>query len=405
MNNLKRTKVWIVSELFYPDQASTGYIMTNIAEALAQDHEVHVICGPAGYDKLNDGNATLDFHFKIHRIGTLNLNKNHLITRIVRLFILSLGMFFRGLIWVGKNDTVFIVTNPAFVIPFYSIITWIKGNRLLILVHDVFPENLIPAKIIRSNKNLGYRFIKQIFDWSYRQASTLIVLGSDMLEILSAKTNDKVPIKVIENWANVDAIAPTHFKENELIIRYGLDDKIVFCFAGNLGRMQGLERLLQIIKKIDNPLVHFLFIGDGALLTTLRAEVTNQQLTNVTFAGAMCRDDQNVFLNACHFGLVTLAPDLYGLGVPSKSYNILAASKPILFIGNKQTEISKMVRTHDCGYTFDEWEVDSLVDFFNRLDSKVLIEAERKGAKGRELVMTRYAKDKILDRFKNLMND
>lgn len=54
------------------------------------------------------------------------------------------------------------------------------------------------------------------------------------------------------------------------------------------------------------------------------------------------RSQQNDFLNACDIGIVTLNDGMYGLGVPSKSYNIWAAGKPILYIGDDNSGNSFM---------------------------------------------------------------
>ena len=58
--------IWIISQLFYPDEASTGYVMTKIAETLTDIGQVNVICGSSDYqsknlssrDKLNEKKKT-----------------------------------------------------------------------------------------------------------------------------------------------------------------------------------------------------------------------------------------------------------------------------------------------------------------------------------------------------------
>jgi glycosyltransferase involved in cell wall biosynthesis len=403
-NTLNRKKIWIISELFYPDEASTGYIMTCIAKSIAQDHDVHVICGPIGYDKLVDSRDE-NFEFCIHRIKALNFNKNNIVGRLIRLIALSFRMFLKAFSSIKKNDTVFIVTNPAFVIPLFAVIKIIKQNKLIILVHDVFPENLISSKIIYSIKNPVYKLTKSVFDWSYCQANLLIVLGVDMLDIIQKKTHFNHPVVTIENWANTEEINPHPFSSNTLINKYGFHDKFVFTFAGNLGRVQGLEFIFKIIKKIKNPKVHFIFIGSGALFESLNEEIKQQGITSVTFTGPLSRDQQNVFLNAAHFGLVTLSSELYGLGVPSKTYNIMAAGKPILFIGHKKSEIARMVTEENCGFVFDDNEEIEILRFFNEIDEEKITEAENMGIRARKLAETKYSQPYILNKFKQIVNN
>lgn len=399
---LNKKRIWVVSEMFYPEEVSTAYIMTCISEKLAETAEVHIICGPIGYDKITSNQPQRYFNFIIHRIKTINFSKNNVVGRLIRSIILSVGIFFKGLFSIKKTDTVFTVTNPAFVIPFYAFIKKIRKCKLIILVHDVFPENLISSKIISSEKSVLFRIARKIFNWSYKQADDLIVLGADMLEVMSDKIQTPKNISIIQNWADTDNIKPLSFFSNSLIAKYQLQDKIVFTFAGNLGRVQGLEFLFNVIKKVVNKQVHFIFIGDGALLATLQQQVVDNKITCVTFAGTLPRNEQNVFLNAAHFGLVTLAFDLYGLGVPSKSYNVLAAGKPILFVGNKRSEIAKMVVDEGCGFVFDD--EDSLLDFFNSISHSDIPIIESMGKKSRTLAETKYTQVTIIEKFKKLIN-
>lgn len=388
--------------MFYPDETSTAYIMTSIADSLGADLDVHVICGPSGYDELKNKQQS-DKPFTIHRINAFNFNKNNVYQRLARLLLISFGMLFQGLFKIRKVDKVLLVTNPAFAIPLFSILKRMKGFSYFILVHDVFPENLLPAKILSSRENIIYKSLKTIYDWSYQQSNQLIVLGRDMKEIMSKKTNGKNNIAIIENWADLEKVNPEDFSQNELILQHGLANKIVFLFAGNLGRLQGLPFLFDIIREVNNDLLHFAFVGDGALYLSLTRRAGKEQLNNVSFWSTFPREQQNLFLNASHFGIVTLDPEVYGLGVPSKSYNILAAGKPIFFIGSKESEIAQMVIKNQCGIVFDKSEKEAIISFMDHLDFKILNRYEETGKQARNLAEKSYSRNAVLEKFRNLL--
>lgn len=402
----EKKKLWIVSEMFYPDETSTAYIMTNIAGFLADQYSVNIICGPVGYNSILSNTTASDLDVKVHRINAFNISKNNLLLRLLRILMLSLGIFFKGLFAIKKGDKVLVVTNPAFIIPLYAIISRIKKCKYHVLVHDVFPENMIPAGIIKSESNLVYRVLRVFYNWSYKQANSLIVLGRDMYDVMRFKTSEQINITIIENWADLDTITLTDFASNPIIAAHNLQHKIVFTFAGNIGRVQGLEYLFDVIKEITNSKIHFVFVGDGALLKQLKKRVEKEGFTNVTFLGVLPRQQQNVFLNASHFGLVTLASELYGLGVPSKTYNIMAAGKPIVFIGNKKAEVARVIQEHNCGYVFDDDDRAGLVNFFNAFSDDGLKEASAMGGVSRTLAETVYSKNHISNKFKALfVND
>src|SRR5256885_11235776 len=49
MRRRRQSRVWLVSELYYPEETSTGQIMTQIAEALAEHVDMHVLCAQPTY--------------------------------------------------------------------------------------------------------------------------------------------------------------------------------------------------------------------------------------------------------------------------------------------------------------------------------------------------------------------
>ena len=106
-----------------------------------------------------------------------------------------------------------------------------------------------------------------------------------------------------------------------------------------------MKELIPIINQCSDKKFHFLFIGDGAILGDLKDEVIKLKFQILLFMEEMPREKQNIFLNACDIALVTLNAKMYGLGVPSKSYNILAAGKPFMFIGNPKSEIALMIKS------------------------------------------------------------
>lgn len=92
-------KLWIVTELFYPEETSTAFILTKIANALSDKFDVNVICGPESYGRaaLEDNPSTklsLDGRIKIHRVSNCNLNKDKIFTRLLRFLIIGFKLSF-----------------------------------------------------------------------------------------------------------------------------------------------------------------------------------------------------------------------------------------------------------------------------------------------------------------------
>lgn len=395
-----RKKLWIVTELFYPEETSTSYILTKIANKLCEKYEVHVICGPEAYElasTMTRSTLTLNKAINVHRVSNVNLDKNKLLFRIIRFIILSIKLSLSLSKKVNKKDKVLIVTNPAPLLLFVSIIKKIKKFHLSILVHDVFPENTIPAGIFKSKKNVIYGLIKTIFDKAYSTADRLIVLGRDMKEVLFDKTKN-ASISIIENWADIHSIFS---KDRSIWTSFSQKDKnlIHIQYAGNIGRVQGLMELLSIIKEANNPLLHFNFIGEGALKSEMILFVEKNNMNNISFLGSYKRDEQNNILNSCDLSVVTLSSGMYGLGVPSKTYNILAAGKPIIFIGDKNSEIGLLIDENEIGYCFSPNDREQLLLFLKNLTSNELDKLTTMGNKARSLAEIKYSEENILNKY------
>lgn len=402
--SLNRPKVWIVSELFYPDQISTAHVMTEIARRLAIKQQVGVICGPPGYEQTYSMDAgELDGNILIHRVSIPSINKNKLVSRLFRLLLLSIKMFFAVLLKIKSGDRLIIVTNPAFLLLMVALLKKLKGYHLNVIVHDVFPENLIPAKIIQSD-SFSFRMLSKLYNAAYRRSDRLIVVGRDMKELMIHKLGIEYSekIEIITNWSD-EYISPVPSFDRSAYWGADLDDKVVITFAGNLGRLQGLPAFLDCLNKADNQQIVFILIGGGALHDELKNYVQTKQMSNVLFWGSRPRTDQQSYLNGSDICLVSLANGMYGLGVPSKTYNILASGKPILYIGDKGSEVDQYVEEHGCGWSFDWNEKGQLIDFLRSVDQSKTHKYAEIGSNSRNICTEFYTKNKVLPLFDQLV--
>lgn len=388
-HNLKR--VVIVSELFFPDETSTAFIMTAIAKYLAENFEVIVFTGSKRSKKIKIDKSTLNEdlkNIKINRVSVPNLNKNILILRTIHFltfsFCITLLVFFK----IRKGDIILTVTNPAPLIVLLSFVRKIKNIRLILLVHDVFPENAVAAGVLRK-KTISYRMINQVFLWAFDTVDTIISIGRDMSEIISNKIKKNVnKIFIVENWAELSTIKPLQ-RELSGIHSLGVINKVVVQYSGNLGRAQGILEFIEIIKLVQNKTVHFSFVGSGAFSDFVTKMTAS--LSNITIGGAYFRKDQAQILGSCDIALIILKEGMYGLGVPSKTYNILASGRPILFIGPKNSEVYRLVQENNIGWAFDWSEVSNIVAFLNCIVLEDLKYFHEIGVRSRKLAEANYS--------------
>jgi glycosyltransferase involved in cell wall biosynthesis len=251
----KSCKVFILSEFVDNTENSTGYYWSKIIGGLSERFSnVHVISTKNSYDNIKAPSNLVTYI----QINSIEFNKKKLVSR---LFGQACQTFFfsKAIIKnIQRGDVIFSGTNPTLLLIAISILKSFKGFKWMILVHDVFPENLVAGKLIK-NKALFYRLLKRLFDRVYSSADTLIAIGRDMYDLLSLKTKMQCRIECIPNWVDLADIIT--LKRNSKKLFFALDkNKIIFQFFGNLGRLQGIKNLLKAILLVKNRNASFVFI-------------------------------------------------------------------------------------------------------------------------------------------------
>lgn len=394
----QRQRLIFVTELFYPEESATAHILTKIAGKLIHDFDVLVLTGPASYEERSHQNLNKSPIEKdnIERVWAPNLSKNNLLGRVIRFLVLTIGLGWRTLFRSRRTDIVFAVTNPAPLLVMLAMIRSFRRFRLVFLVHDVFPENSVAAGIIHRN-HLLYPLVKRVFDWAYASADSVITIGRDMSEMLAKKIPTRADkITLIENWADYPLVEKIP-RDQSMIVPMGLSTKIVIQYAGNIGRAQGLLEFVDLISGVKNDFAWYVFRGSGALSAAL--SVATKDRENVFVDGAYSRSNQDQILAACDIALVILGPEMFGLGVPSKAYNIMAAGKPILYIGPRNSEIYRLVSENNIGWAFDWCDKDKLISLIGSFSMEQIGLFSEMGGRARLLVEKKYSEATQLEKF------
>jgi len=160
-----------------------------------------------------------------------------------------------------------------------------------------------------------------------------------------------VPVVSISNWDELDLVKTEDRTKNRLLKELGLERKFVFLYAGNMGYTNDLEILLYCAERFAaNSEIHFLFLGSGSKKKWLLQEVAAKSLTNVTILDPRPRSQQPDFLNACDVAVVSLVRGMFGVSVPSRIYNAIAAGKPLLGIADSGSELARVIVENKIGW-------------------------------------------------------
>ncbi|ALH82289.1 glycosyltransferase family 4 protein [Sphingopyxis macrogoltabida] len=320
-------KVVAVSEYTERAQNSTGYFWYQATEYLRA--------------------AGISVHLASYTREMTPRVRSSVLLRLCLKLLISLRLAMKVARSARRGDVVFSGTNPEILLPMLVMLKPLLGFRLCVLVHDVFPENLGPAGVLKSSDR-AYALLSALYRWIYGRFDATIVIGRDMQKLVDLKAGNNRST-FVHNWVDQGDVQPLDRLASGLIASLGWQDHVVFQFYGNMGRLQGIDGLLRGIERVQAHNAAFLFVGSGVMQGDIEQFCAAHPRSH--YVRSQAGLDRSTLLATCDVALVCLQPGMFGLGVPSKAYFSLAADRPLLAIMDEGSEIALMVQEHRLGWT------------------------------------------------------
>ena len=400
-------KVVFVNRFYAPDHSATSQMLTDLAIALAAGGaDVQVITSRLRYD---DVAASLAPHevidgVEVHRVWTSRFGRGNLAGRALDYlsFYVAAGAKLFGL--VRSGNVVVAKTDPPLVSVVAGGVARMRGARLVNWLQDLYPE--VAANLgMAPARGPGGALLRWLRDGSLRHAAANVVLGQRMRECVTTLGVDPKTIVVIPNWADGALLRPVERGANPLRAEWGLGDKFVVGYSGNLGRVHEFRTVLDAAEALRSQAdIVFLFIGDGAQKAALATAAQERGLSNILFRPYQPREALGRSLGAADVHLVTLRPELEGLVVPSKFYGVAAVGRPTIFIGDPEGEIGSVVREAECGICVQQGDAEGLAQAITTLRDDPALR-ERMGANARRVFEERYDRRITVERWRRLLRD
>jgi colanic acid biosynthesis glycosyl transferase WcaI len=394
-------KIVFVNRYFYPDQSATSQLLTDLAHALAEaGFKIHVICSRQRYDDASIRLAPRESFagVAIHRVWTTRFGRRRLLGRALDYATFYGSSAVQMIRLLKRDDTVVAKTDPPLISIVAMFAAQLKGAQLINWLQDVFPEvaSLLGANPLPRALNAGLRRCR---DLSLRSAHANIVLGERMRERLLGAGIPSESIQIIENWAELRPDKPKPAASSVLRSKLGLDDHFVVGYSGNLGRAHEFQTLLGAAETLrTDPRFVFLMIGGGIGMTQLERDVGDRGLANFRFLAYQPRESLSDCLAAADVHWVSLRPVLEGFIVPSKFYGILAAARPVMFIGDPDGELARDIRRCACGASVNVGESALLAQLLTAWQSDPAL-LERMGEAGYRRYCERYSARRAFDQW------
>jgi glycosyltransferase involved in cell wall biosynthesis len=252
--------------------------------------------------------------------------------------------------WVRPGDWLVAMTDPPALAPIAASVARRANARLVHWLQDIHPEISLALADSRLLAALSGPWMRWR-DAAWRSAYACVAISRDMASLVSERGISPEHLRVIPNWApSGEALAPVPPAQNELRHAWGVADRFVVAYSGNLGRVHILEPVLAaatLLRDERDPV--FLFIGDGPRRSALEATARIQGLGNVRFLPPQPRSRLSESLSVGDVHLVTLRSGCERCVYPSKLYGILAVARPVVFVGSPQCTLAQSIRQRGAG--------------------------------------------------------
>lgn len=355
-------RIIFVNRYYRPDHSATAQLLTDLAEHLATSRSVAIVTSRQLYDHPKSqlpARETLD-GVDVIRLWTSNFGRKNLAGRAFDYFSFYISCFLYLIRHLSKRDLVVVKTDPPLISIVVALAARLRRARHINWLQDLFPE-VAESIGVKGIPPWLYRFVSRMRNRSLQTASDNVVIGERMSTYLRSIDETGIRSTVIPNWLIQRDVRPIPPHENRLRRELGMQEKFIVGYSGNLGRAHDYLTLFHAAQALSNsPAIKFLFIGSGFGMQELKKMAQAHHLTNIHFMPYQPREQLAQSLTLPDVHLVTLTPSLEGFIVPSKIYGVLAAGRPVLYIGSSDGEIGSLLHRHQFGICVTPGDVEKL---------------------------------------------
>ena len=391
---------------FYPETAASSYLGDNRNQAFADagfemdaytpmpcrgiSKELREEYKKKRIEELYDGKMTL------HRFYMFAEGRNPIL-RALRYVFCWIAQGWKGL-RAKDVDCIYLASTPPIQGMLGAFLKKRKNVPFVYNLQDIFPDSLVNNGLAKKG-GLLWKIGRVIENFTYRHADKIIVISEDFKKNIMAKGVPEEKIVVVYNWVDQNAVVDIPREKNKLFDAYGLDrSKFYVTYNGNIGLSQNLDMLLSVAEEFQSAKVqafqgkeiscidiHFVLVGNGAYLDEVKRIIAEKKLENVHLLPFQPYEDISHVFSLGDASLVISKPGTGAASVPSKTWSIMSASRPVL-ANFDENELKQIVEKHNCGIFTKAGDKEafkqSILTLYNNREMAVEM-----GKNGRQFVM------------------
>lgn len=312
----------------------------------------------------------------IFRLKTYLHPNSGFIRRSLDFFSFGLASFFYGL-FINRHHIIIGVTPQFFCALSACLVSVVRKKPFLLVLCDLWPDSIVANKMMK--QNLLYRLIKKLELWMYQKASFIAVLSKHFQSYLIQQGIAEKHI-----FLSISAPGPNFYprdKNKSLMNRYQLNNKFTIGYLGTMGISHALDDVFIAADELkNNPLIHFLMIGDGARRDELQQRAMDGYL-NIVVDGPVPGEAMPDYWSVIDIALVSLADTITNKTVlPSKILEAMAMGIPVILYA-PDGEARRFLGELDAGWYVPVGDTQSLAKLIMKLaQDPLLVAAQRQKA-------------------------
>jgi glycosyltransferase involved in cell wall biosynthesis len=396
-------KILHLPAYFQPEQAASSYLMDGMYQAFSDNGIDTVVYTPVPTrgiskevqekyrhkreEKLYGGRMT------VHRFKLMNEGKNAVL-RAFRYSVSCLKQFWKGAFSKESRecDVMFVFSTPPIQGAMAGIVKKFNHIPFVYNLQDIFPDSLAGTGLAKKG-GLLWKIGRVVENFTYRNADKIIVISDDFKKNIMAKGVPEEKIEVIYNWVEQNAVVDVPREKNVLFDRYNLDrSKFYITYNGNIGLTQNMDMLLEVAKALEaNEDIHFVLVGNGAYLEQVQQIIKDRNIGNVTLLPFQPYEEISHVFSLGNVSLVISKPGVGANSVPSKTWSIMSASRPVL-ANFDENELKSIVEENNCGIFTKAGDKVAFTDAILKLYNDREL-CRKMGKNGRQFVMENLTKE------------
>lgn len=289
-----------------------------------------------------------DGRLTIHRMHLYREGKGF-VGRAIRYLLFSIECFWKAA--TVPADFIFTGSGPPTQGVVVGLAKKVSGKKVIYNLQDIFPDSLVTSGICGENSFL-MKIGHAMENFTYRNADHIITITDDMKANIMKKGVPEDKISVVRNWIDTDKVKHISREDNLLFDELKLPrDGFYVVYAGNLGKVQGVDVILKTASLMKNNRdIKFVIFGNGSEEDNLKKIVRDKHLDNVLMFPLQPIERVSDVYSMADISIISCTPGTGGSGMPSKTWTIMAAGVPIIASFDMPSEMERTIEEAECGF-------------------------------------------------------